>query len=267
MHGSSRSIGWRNSSFAGDADAGSGSRPSSAQLGRPSSAPILHMDIHRFAPSSLSRAATQQQAPPTPQTQPTRVRAQRPQSAQPKPSKPAQGLQRPGSAASLRPGSAAAARRAPAPLTGSPSAAITSLTPLSDKWLSARAGPVNVKPTGVARPYAATDETGGSKSGFRGRESLLLTSMHAGAARSGDGMFGGSARDRSLPAGTTAEQAARAAKVQRMLSGANMYVSIAHKLKFEVGFNPLVDVEQPDEAGDEEEEEEDGDEEDDDART
>ena len=94
----------------------------------------------------------------------------------------------------------------------------------------------------------ASDEARIAPRLIAGRETLLLTSMHAGDTRSSDGPFGGSGRDRKLPAGTTAEQAARAAKVQRMLSGANMYVSIAHKLKFEVGFNPLVDKEQPDDA-------------------
>ena len=68
------------------------------------------------------------------------------------------------------------------------------------------------------------------------RETLLLTTMHAEQTRDGSSGQGRGAPPSNLPPGATAEQAALAAKVERMLSGAHdrQHVGIAHKLRYEV---------------------------------
>ena len=178
------------------------------KLARPASAPVLHLDLHRFAPSATSKRSQAAEPPPAPAATQFQ-RSLRPQSASFKqkttlsfaasePHSPTSAQlaslgctsdaeKRLHRAAGQRALEQEAARRAADEddhrfARYGPK---KSNIPTTDKWLRDGGGqpPRPPVPHDVARKYAhGSGESSGSKSSFfRGRETLLLTTMHAEA--------------------------------------------------------------------------------------
>ena len=207
MHGSRGSVGWPSR--------GELQRPESAsthptrvgqKLARPASAPVLHLDLHRFAPSVTSKRWQVAEQPPAPAAAQF-GRSSRPQSASFKQkttlSFAASEPLSPTSAQLASLGCTsdaekrlhrAAGQRALEQETARRAAdeddhrfarfgPKKSNIPTTDKWLRDGGGQPPRQPVqhDVARKYAhGSGESSGSKSSFfRGRETLLLTTMHA----------------------------------------------------------------------------------------
>ena len=214
------SVGWRVAvPLHGSESQGAGAAAASGSpsvLARPMSAPVLHMDLHRFAPSTTAKKlAAASAAAPSPAA---RVRPTRPQSATVQKQKmtlsfTAPSQHRPSSAQPR--GATSSAARSPSADREVDAFKPRSLTPLSDKWLDAIEASKRPQPhRDIARRYAHDQgrRGAGRSSFFRGRETLLLTAIHAGDTREHahskhgeSGVPRGS--NRALHQGATAEQA------------------------------------------------------------
>ena len=219
MHGSRVSVGWPSTGEVQRPESASTGHGRAARVGqnlaRPASAPVLHLDLHRFAPSVTTKPR-QAAVPPAARFE----RSSRPQSASVKHKTPSVALsptsaqlatlgftsdaeKRLHRAAKQRALEQEAARRAADEddhrfARYGPK---KSNIPVTDKWLKDGGGqparpPV---PADIARKYAHGDGGGrsGSKSSFfRGRETLLLTTMHAEeqAAANGTGAAAAAAK-------------------------------------------------------------------------
>ena len=244
MHGSRGSVGWPSR--------GELQRPESAsthstrvgqKLARPASAPVLHLDLHRFAPSATSKRWQVADPPPAPAAAQFE-RASRPQSASFKqkttlsfaasePHSPTSAQlaslgctsdaeKRLHRAAGQREADREAARRA-ADEDDHRFARFgpkKSNIPTTDKWLSDGGGQPPRQPVqhDVARKYAhGSRESSGSKSSFfRGRETLLLTTMHA--------------EEQAAANGTGAAEAAAKRSKSHCLPGAYLPLTTYHLL-------------------------------------
>ena len=219
MHGSRVSVGWPSTGEVQRPESASTGHGRAARVGqnlaRPASAPMLHLDLHRFAPSVTTKPRQAAVPPAAPFERPSR-----PQSASIKHKTPSVALsptsaqlatlgftsdaeKRLHRAAKQRALEQEAARRAADEddhrfARYGPK---KSNIPVTDKWLKDGGGqparpPV---PADIARKYAHGDGGGrsGSKSSFfRGRETLLLTTMHAEeqAAANGTGAAAAAAK-------------------------------------------------------------------------
>ena len=219
MHRARPSVGWPSTGEVQRPESASTGHGRAARVGqnlaRPASAPVLHLDLHRFAPSVTTKPRQAAVAPASPFE-----RSSRPQSASAK-HKTTSGPLSPTSAqlASLGFTSDAekrlhrAAKQRALEQEAARRAADEddhrfarygpkkSNIPVTDKWLKDGGGqpPRPPVPHDIARRYAHGDGGGrsGSKSSFfRGRETLLLTTMHAEeqAAANGTGAAAAAAK-------------------------------------------------------------------------